>query len=887
MPQLMRSFKNMDLHEVLKKRGYEFRQHIEEEGWGWRKPTVIDLDMIQQDALKWGGVPGLQKAVDEQLYRPAWGLFTFPSLDIQEPLPRNPNLLLARNGISTASIIAPMTNPGLWELAFKFADMLKIRHGIELPILDELEASPELLEKQHLIIFGGSHQNRLALDFALRYRTFFIDASVPGDDGWGVTTHCGIHTSGNNIIQLTAPDAHQATVLQLLNDGVCARGSELILHHIHRISPGKVMSSHFPSWESFTAGLVKRISQLEGRPVEIPTDIKMFSELLGLGLDSGGKEKNLYNVAPVDIAIDCARYYQLSADRRSLELFRELLFRLADYYLKTPGGASYPSDLDFRLGLLILHYARLEHDMLFDEEDRLILANLFLSCTRSIHEYAMKMWPMKPGVHKRHNHPTFKALSLLYGASYFSRFKLPYVKDWLSYTESVFKCNLWNRSKQGENSRSYEPFVFEHAASYAFFTGCDLSLFKKGCFEKMTERQIAATDNFMRPVDYGDTGIEMKPAGSVSARFLAARQDGLFRWFAGAGFARTPVYMENTVIDYPGLRIGQSLNPPMMGDWELMPMDPVFLAETSSAFPRKYAFDKLAFRTGWEDDDHYLLLEGVGGKVGHSHNESNGIVRLNHLGRHWIVSNGYGRRVGVTNVSKGFSSRELGPPDHNMLVLQRTGESVRELPMGALLQHGQKGQLLCSTSALLGYGGVNWFRTLIILAGKYVLAIDRIQILQPGLEKAHVEWNCLGHAYAQKNGFRLEQKGVFMDLTSASGWHAEQTVADQSACWKRVLEDGSYPYADFPLTKLVFTLPDIGAGQAHCLATLLAATSSPDPQYVISQPESGRIIIEGTHENENLKIRNKDLKVSVNQEKCEVRFNATPEIPTQFAISKE
>lgn len=874
----------MNLHEVLNKRGYSFRQHVEEEGWGWRKPTVIDLDMVQKDALKYGGVPGLQKAIDGQFYRPSWGLFTFPSMDIQEPLPRRPDLLLGRNGEANASAIAPRKNPELWSMACEFADRLKERHGIELPLLDESDAKPELLEKQHLIVFGGSHQNSLALEFALRLRTFFIDASVPGDDGWIVTTHCGIHSSGNSVVQLTAPEMHRTAVLQLLLDSISSNGSDLVLRHIHQIRHGKMMSVNFPSWDKFAAGLPKRIVQFQGEIPETPQDIKALSELLAKGLDSGGRDMNFYNVAPVDIAVDCARYYQLSADRRSLELFRELLFRLADYYLKTPGGASYPSDIDFRLGLLILHYARLEHDPVFDDEDRLILSNLLLSCTRSIHEYSMKMWPMKPGVHKRHNHPTFKALSLVYASSYFSRYRLPCVNDWLSYAESVFNCNLWKRSKQGENSRLYEPFVFEHAASYAFFTGRDLSLFKKGCFEKMTERQIAATDNFLRPVDYGDTGIDMNPACSVSARFLAARQDGLFRWFAGAGFARTPVYMENTVIDYPGLRTGQSLNLPTTGDWELMPTDPVFLAETSHAFPRKYAFDKLAFRTGWENDDHYLLLEGVGGKVGHSHNESNGIVRLNHLGRHWIVSNGYGRRVGVTNVSKGFSSRELGPSDHNMLVLRRNVENVKDLPMCALLQHGRKGRVLHATGALLDYGGVNWFRTLLVLAGKYVLVIDRINAIGGGLEKAHVEWNCLGHAYAQKNGFRLEQKGVFMDLTSASGWHAEQTVADQSACWKRVLEDGSYPYATFPLAKLVFTLPDIGAGQAHCLATLLAATSSPDPQYVISQPEPGRIIIEGGHEsNENLKIRNKDLMVSIKKGQCDVRFDAIPEIPTQFA----
>jgi hypothetical protein len=161
--------------------------------------------------------------------------------------------------------------------------------------------------------------------------------------------------------------------------------------------------------------------------------------------------------------------------------------------------------------------------------------------------------------------------------------------------------------------------------------------------------------------------------------------------------------------------------------------------------------------------------------------------------------------------------------------------------------------------------------------------IERIQVIQPGLEKAHVEWNCLGQACVQKNGFRLEQKGVFMDVTSASGWHTEQTVADQSACWKAALDGGSYPYASFPLAKLVFHMPELGAGQTNCLGTLLAATRSHETQYMVSQPEPGRIIVEGPHElNMGLKIKNKDLSVRVNRKQCEVRFNSVPEIPVSL-----
>ena len=867
---------SITLHEALKKRGYNFRQHQEEQGWGWFAPNVVDMNYMQRDCLKHGGVKGLKDYLDSQLYRPPWGLWTFPAFDIEAPLTRRPDLLLARGGKAAAMIIAPRRNKALWSMAGDLAKAVWSQCRVKLPVADD-GGDAGLLEKQPLVIFGGSHENALAMKLALRHRTFFVDASVPGEGGWAVTTHAGLNAAGNNALQVAAGEEHRKKVLQVMVSALASEGDSLLMRHVHCIGHGKEMARNFPAWDAFAASLPKRVIQLQGKAGEVPKDIRAFSELLAQGLDSGGIEKSTYNVAPVDIANDCARYYQLSADPRALQLFRELLFRLCDYYLKKPGGACYPADLDFRLGLLVLNFSRFEHQPLFDDEERLILANLLLACTRSVYEYAVKIWPAKRVSDTRHNHQTFPALSLLFASDYFSRFNLPYIRDWRAYTDEIFSGALWRRSKQCENSRSYEPFVFEHAAAYGAFTGRGLSLFKDDCFKKMVERQMAATDNFFRMVDYGDTGIHLEPVDSVSARMLAMYADGPVRWFAGEGFARKPNYIGSSFLDYPGLRSSRAKAPPASGAWECMPLEPVFINEVAPGFPRELAFDKLAFRTGWGNDDHYLLMEGVGGKVSHSHRETNGIVRLNHLGRHWVVSNGYGRRVGVTNVTKSFGTRELGPADHNMLVLTRGGKAATDLALSALLQRGQKSSLLYATAAQLDYGGVNWFRTLIIAANEYTLVIDRIEVIKPGLETAHVEWNCLGEAIPVENGFRLEQKGVSMDVLSASGWRVERAVADQSACWKGILESNAYPYASFPLAKLIFHMPSPERGNKYCLGTLFAATRSTAGAYKIAQG-NGAITIEGPHKGlSGLRVAGRDLSESIKGNKCEVRFDAVPE----------
>jgi len=63
---------SMSFLEALNERGYPIRQHIEEEGWGWRKATVIHLDLVQRDAeieRVFGVIDGLLQGRGLQLLR--------------------------------------------------------------------------------------------------------------------------------------------------------------------------------------------------------------------------------------------------------------------------------------------------------------------------------------------------------------------------------------------------------------------------------------------------------------------------------------------------------------------------------------------------------------------------------------------------------------------------------------------------------------------------------------------------------------------------------------------------------------------------------------------------------------------------------------------------
>ena len=836
------------LSTALRDRGYPIRQHLEEEGWTRRKLTVVDLDTQLEAEFEANGVEGLRRALA------ARDQFSFPALDIEAPLPRCSRVSLGSGSGDRATcqavVVVPAGNQVLAGVAGDLVDALARRWGCQLPVQvdDGLHASH--IVSRPRIVLGGAHENPLALDLAMRYQTFFLDASAPGDDGWAVTTHLGLAADAPEVIQLVAGPGRTEEAVACLQNAVADEGGDPHLRPVHEISPGAHLREHLPSWADFTTGLAHRVADFLRGPIEeVPEEPEALSLLLAAGLDGGGPEVNRYNAPTIDASIGAARYYQLSGDRRALALFRALLFRLADYYLKTLEGASYPADFDFRLGQVILYYSRLEHDPAFTDEDRLVLANLLLACTRSVYEYSTRQWMPKPGARTRHNHETFPARTLMYAADYFERYGIDEVPAWREYAQLVFSDELWTRSKQQENAYGYETLVYEHAAAYSAFTGHGLGLFADGLLEAVVRRQVVATDNFLLATDYGDSHVQTRSHGGehVAAILTTASDEATVRWFAAEGGARAPRSLPGALYSLPGIRLPAAGAAPAAGAWELAPVDGAFLSEYAPQVAPERAFDKLAFRTGWGEADQYVLLEGVGGQsVSHGHNEVNGIVRLNHRERMWVVSNGYGRRAGLTNVNESFNTRVRGPEDHNMLVLTRDGDLVRNLPAAAeLLDHGQQDNLAWSTSALWDYGGTHWWRSLVVLADVFLLVIDRVSVNDEGLEAAHVEWNCLGVAAAIEGGYRLDQEGAAMDLLTTSAMPIRVEAADRSASWQQVLESRAYPHAEFPLSKIVIELPPARREESVSMATLLAATEKETPPFELRRTGDRQLRVNG------------------------------------------
>ena len=859
--------------DKLRERGYAVRQHLPEESWTRRKRTVVDLDDRQRSLLETEGPASLVAALEAE---DSW---TFPAFDIDAPAPRAAGVDLVRERRVVACVVVASGDPELADLAAGLVSEVSHRHGIDLPIRSDGEIERSALGKQPLVLVGGSDRNRLSLAFALHYQTGFVDAAVPGDGGWVVTTHLGLTGLGTGVAQISAGPGGREAVIGRFTDSIMGEGETLRLRPVHEIHPGPRLRNHLPNWEDFASRLLARVSTVLPKPAPaVPYDLADLADLLAFGLDVGGPDAVRRNEAPIDMLIRLARYYQLSADERSVHLFRHLLFRLADYYLKTPGGACYPTALEFRLGQVILHFTRLEHHPVFSDSDRLLLANLLLACSRAAYDYAARVWPLRPEEATPHNHQTFPARTLTCASDYFSRFGVPDVDAWCQLAELTFSGDLWKRRKLRENANHYESLVYEHAVSYRALIGAGLEPEERDVLLDVVDRQMVSTDNFLRSVDYGDTGIRMAPRDRLElVRALAVEtEDAGVRWFASESFDRQPDYLGSPFDVFPWLQRSAEGRPPPAGTWELAPLEPEFLREHDPTFPLELSFDKLAFRTGWGDGDHYVFLEGVGNqRISHSHLEANAIVRLNHRARHWIVSNGYGNRPAVTDASDLFNTRERGPVDHNVLVLHREGAMVRDMPpFAGLLERGQQDRLLWSSSILWDYGGTDWVRTLVVLAGAFVLVIDRVRVVEPGLDSAHIEWNCLGEPELTEAGCRLAQNGVYMHVASSPAPPSLE-VADQSESWRQVLDSGAYPHASFPLSKLVYPIPRLDPGDTSCLATLWVCEEEKTAYHALTRVSDDRLRVDGPCGEETIEV-GKDTKLSLHDNRLDVTLGGLP-----------
>lgn len=861
--------------------GYKIRKHIQEIGWDKRKLTVIDLNAEETEFLNNNGPEEFEKRLNGE------ECFIFPALEITKPLNLTMQTYLADASGNKAIIVIPKDCPHLEQAAKQLSGKISEQYKIKLEMLYDKDITYDQLSSANSIVFGGAHENLIAKQ--LSYRAYgFIDATIPGPCGIAVTTHVDVTPFNRNFIQLAGDEQTIQQAVNCLIEKIVRGKDKTYIDFIHWIKPGPEMKEHLPILTEYLYSFFeKRYSgPLEIIEPPLSSDPEQAAEQLARTLDCGGVEKNYYNVLPVIAGSISAEHAVISGDNWGLLFFKHMIFRFMDYYLNMPEGASIPGDFDFHLGNFVKYYRLAETFSIFTDQERVMCANFLLACTRTVFNYNQNHWKVEPDQKVRHNHQTFPAKTFLVCANYFDRYGIRDVEVWRKEAELIFSGEIFNRSKHRENANLYEYFVPSHAAEYSLYSG-NLSNFDTGAFVRSARRAVIASDNFFRPTDYGDASVSMDPViNDILVNLIACHsEDPELEWFSRRCFEASPDYITRSTCTLSGLRMNRQGKKPECGRWERAELDKYFHRDYASEVSIEYTFDKMALRSGWEEKDQYILLEGVGNStISHSHNETNSIVRYNHKGRHWLVSNGYGKPIGELNVSKSFEGRQRGPADHNMLVFEQTDDDAAVIPpfCSILLYSGASGNLNYLTSVLPNYNGVNWYRTIIAMLDEFLFVIDRIDLCGMNMAKGHIEWNSLGDLTTTDYGWRLNQKGVYMHVSNVSEWESF-TGETPSWDWKKVMDNGDYPFASFPVKKIGFRLPRDGNNDVVMLCSLFSVTESEKPKHILQEISSGQYQIAGvTASDTPISIEESDLKIEMKDDVCDVIISKTADLPEKL-----
>jgi hypothetical protein len=143
------------------------------------------------------------------------------------------------------------------------------------------------------------------------------------------------------------------------------------------------------------------------------------------------------------------------------------------------------------------------------------------------------------------------------------------------------------------------------------------------------------------------------------------------------------------------------------------------LTATPPYGPYGNCFDKLCIRTGWDEEDEFLLIDGLGSNGIHSYSDAMGVLDYTSRGITWLVEENCYR----------------WPEPENCCILTITRDGyASEIPGIALLEKSEvfgNGDVYLKMK-LSNYNGVDWIREVIFIKGLCVVFHDTVVAIDEG-----------------------------------------------------------------------------------------------------------------------------------------------------------
>ena len=549
--------------------------------------------------------------------------------------------------------------------------------GAKLPIIDDTQAEKEL-GKQNLVVIGNLMTNRVA---ARLYRNYYVnsDAIVPGPGRYELRTVHDPEALGIGVVFCGGSDTA----------GIEASVERFLDH----VKPGRDLTfTHLVEME--TDGLPPPLADEELK--------KRIEKIKG-------------PFSPGGFIAEQGMYYYRSGNPNYLRACKEAIPKLL------AGLEGQGPIKDFRS-----HFApvwdQIEEAPVFTDDERAAACGYLLGCLE-----------LTPQLHTLDAGPERKAPPLFqytmpggHAASlYLTRFcpGLPLAQTVQERIARYFDLqnDYW---KLYFDSSWYTHSYFNWYMTW-FLTSGDLRYMERGHLAEFCDYIMAAIiTNERTGAVFGDGGGG--PGTTANILGLAAwyYQDGRYEWFKrflGGSWSGDwnlgHTYATNNIEprmprDILGVRVVPA------EDWVYEKGIGGQVENTPLMPPRQQAYDKISFRTKFDRDSSFLLLDGLSG-FGMAHADANNIVQLWDKGQMCLAPAGY-------------MVYELS--EHNVVVVTRDGAGGTEkVPTLAGLEvHTDMARFGAVRSMLHNYNGMDWARNILWAKDRYFLVIDELTAVTPG-----------------------------------------------------------------------------------------------------------------------------------------------------------
>ncbi|MCX6911435.1 MAG: PQQ-binding-like beta-propeller repeat protein, partial [Verrucomicrobia bacterium] len=645
---------------------------------------------------------------------------------------------LVAGGRAVAAIVTPSKYRDL-------ADKLRLRirelTGADVPVLDDASladaqgrwnANGIARRSESLIALGNFETNRL---LPLLYARFYtaVDIFYPGQDGHALHTIHDPWGNGHNVIVAGGSD----------DDGVRA-AADALLAELSKRTVGKDLSLPRLMQLKLSPALIKAMPVLNRNPDEkaIAQAVAKAREAFARGQHTG-VTANLYEAG--------FNYYRSGNDGYA-ELFKRLARLMIEIYRSKPTtyGGPWGMDADFNSMQVIAAWDLVEESPVFTEAER-------LEVTRIIAEYACYLGTFGNFLgaarqHIRHNHNTFPALGLFFAADYFGKYyRVAEAARWFAEADACFQPQALSFKAQ-EDSNGYQWLTVGHLMRYALARP-DHTYFANGNARRTLDLAVATMDNLGFQSAFGDVGGWRGWASEVPL------------WNIGAWYFREPAFrwaveQERPVQPNARATIGgyeaatsQASAPKGFDGMSVFPIERRFYnywapqatngVETLWLAPVERTYEKVSFRGGFDPQQPYLLLDGIG-CGGHRHYDGNSLVRYSERGREWFADGDYIKAL---------------PKFHTSVLVFRDGQSSTLPPFCALEAHADLPSAGFARSTVRDYGAADWSRNLIWLKGRCFVAIDSLRARAADEYSFRTVWHTLGEPRIEGHRFTVEQNG--------------------------------------------------------------------------------------------------------------------------------